>query len=101
MIEGRRPTIEERKQPQAPLAARARALGYRHGVSDEALAELLVELDEFYSEYVVRFVEYSEDMYDYIKGGISDKRADGKKATNGDNVKASDWYAFFDQQVIY
>jgi hypothetical protein len=101
MIEGRMPTEEERKEPQAPLAARARALGYRRGVSDDALMELLVELDEFYSDRVVRFVEYSEDIYDYIKRGISDKRADGKKATNGDNVKASDWYAFFDQQVIY
>ena len=83
------------------LGARTRALGYTSNVSDEKLAKIIVELDEYYKQSVIHFVGYNEDIYNYVKGGITNKAADGSKAENGNNARASDWYAFYDQQVGY
>jgi hypothetical protein len=49
LIECNRPMADELKKNKkdVSLAARARALDYKMGISDEALIQLIVELDEF------------------------------------------------------
>jgi hypothetical protein len=66
MIEQRDPTSEEKKAPRASLAARARALGMEDAtISDQNLANILVQLDEFHQQHVIQFVEYDERIYEY------------------------------------
>lgn len=97
MDEGRSPTEEEKKVGQYPLAARARALGYKSGISDEKLASVMVRLDEYYALKPIKFVQYQEAIYDYVKGGKTNKNAKGKELCPGDlPARASDWYAFLD-----
>mmetsp|Transcript_30515 Transcript_30515/g.67054 ORF Transcript_30515/g.67054 Transcript_30515/m.67054 type:complete len:545 (-) Transcript_30515:852-2486(-) len=97
MIERRSPSHEEKEIGQYPLAARARALGYKTGISDEKLAYLIVELNEYHTLYPISFVRYQEAIYDYVKGGKTGRTARGKKCSQGDgSAKASDWYSFLD-----
>ena len=100
--ERRRPTAAEteREGRIVPRAARARALGFEENLSDEKLASLLLWLDEFRTSKPIRFVRYDEKVYNYVKDGETTKNAMGKKRGDGENcAKASDWYAYWDQQV--
>jgi hypothetical protein len=102
MIERRQPTEDERKDKRPPLAARARALGFKPEMSDEALSKLMVELDEYHKRISIKFVEYDERIYEYCKEGKTNKTRAGKQIRLGDageSAKAIDWYNFHDQQV--
>ena len=85
----------------ASLAARARALGYHEDMSLEDMASsVLLKLNEFYADKVIRFVEYDETVYEYIKEGETTRNAEGKKRRPGEAcAKASDWYRILDQRV--
>lgn len=101
MIERRSPSEEERKERPYPLAARARALGFKATMTDEALSHLIVHLDENYTLVPIEFVRYDEAVYNYVKAGKTTKNGQGKKKENGEEAaKASDWYAFFDTLSI-
>ena len=109
MVEGRIPTYEEttvqRDADDRPivysLAARARALGFHPHVPGEELAKIMVQLDEFHGETTIRFVEYKEEMYDFVKDGETSRNAQGKPRKNGEPcAKASDWYSCLDQHIL-
>jgi hypothetical protein len=53
------------------MATRAMALGYFKDMPLRQLTELLVELDDFYQHDVILFDRYDEDVYNYIKAGIT------------------------------
>ena len=115
-VEKREPTDEEKKKYPYPkeIAARALALGFYNTISLEEFAKkIYVELDERYEEDIVEFVEYSEDMYNYVKDGESNRDAMGKSRTkkysrkkiwndsfDGECAKASDWYNKYDQHCF-
>jgi hypothetical protein len=80
------------------MATRAMALGYFKDMPLRQLTELLVELDDFYQHDVILFDRYDEDVYNYIKAGITNKDKYGKRALDGNNCTASGWYEFLDQQ---
>ena len=91
----------EAKQPQAPLAARLRALGYTpRRTTDEELAKLVVDIDEFHTTYEVKFVEYREEVYDFVKDGMTTRNKYGRKRTRDERCAlASDWYDIYDQMI--
>jgi hypothetical protein len=99
MVERRLPTFDETKECTAPLAARARALDFTEDMSDKLLAELIVEIDEHHTLHPIRFVRYDETIYEYCKGGCTDKDANGK-ATNGPPATAQAWYAYLDTLIV-
>jgi len=100
LVEGRSPTYEERKEKMASLAARGRALGFHENISNEGLAKLIVELDEWHELFPIKFVRYDEKIYDYVKDGHTDKDANGKKCADGANpATAQAWYDFLDQLI--
>ena len=98
LIENRVPT-EAEMATVFSMAARARALGFSKGMSDEDLSKLIVRIDEFHKQIIIRFVEYNEAVYDYVKRGLTDKGPDGKLRKGGPAAKAQDWYDYFDGQV--
>ena len=101
IVERRSPSEEERKERPYPLAARARALGFKAKMTDEALSHLIVHLDENYTLVPIEFVRYDEAVYDYVKAGKTNKNAKGDMKVIGEEAaKASDWYAFFDTLSI-
>ena len=61
---------------------------------------MLVELDEFYNEHAITFVNYREDVYECVKQGVTYRNAQGKiKQAGQDCAKASDWYNYYDSKV--
>ena len=97
MVEKRWPTDEERKEGQYPIAARARALGYRSGISDELLCEIMLNLDEYFTLVPIKFKRYQQEVYDYVKEGKTNKDPMGKIIRDGRTpALASDWYDFLD-----
>ena len=102
LIEKRKPTEEEAKEPCPSLAARARALGYKPNLSKCEVAEVLVWLNEFFSLKPIAFVEYDEVMYNYVKEGESTRSSvDFRRGKQpGEHcVRASDFYALHDQTI--
>lgn len=55
-----RPTKAELAEKQPSLAARARDLEFHSCMPDEALAKLLVEIDEFHAQISAQFLEHDE-----------------------------------------
>lgn len=102
-IDQRQPTEDEVKDKRATLAARARALGFKNNIGDEALSKLLVQVDEFHGQRTIKFVEYDERVYNYCKAGKTNRAGRGKmvKSAADRSAKAIDWYNFHDQQVTY
>jgi hypothetical protein len=98
LVQCRSSTQDKRKNPRESMGARAKALGCYRDMPLDELAESLVELDEFYQDDVILFDKYDEDVYNYVKKGITNKDKYGKNAENGNNCKASGWYEFLDQQ---
>ena len=103
--EDRRPTIaeldnwKEMGNKKKSMAARARVVGYHSEMSDKDLVEALVRFDEFHSSEALRFVEYDERVYNYVKAGETNFNAAGKRRADGEPcAKASDWYAYYDQK---
>jgi len=103
--EDRRPTIAELDNwkdmgnKRSSMASRARAVGYHSTMTDKDLVEVLVRFDEFHRSEPVRFVEYDERVYNYVKAGETIYNAAGKRRTEGEPcAKASDWYAYYDQK---
>ena len=102
LVEGRGPTDEETKAKPSSVAARGRALNFRENMSDQTLASLVVELDEVYLNYPIRFVQYDENIYNYIVGGRTSRDAFGHKvgiAGSGQPATAQAWYNFLDQML--
>ena len=103
--EDRKPTIaeldnwKEMGNKKKSMAARARVVGYHSEMSDKDLVEALVRFDEFHSSEALRFVEYDERVYNYVKAGETNFNAAGKRRADGEPcAKASDWYAYYDQK---
>mmetsp|Transcript_3606 Transcript_3606/g.10186 ORF Transcript_3606/g.10186 Transcript_3606/m.10186 type:complete len:577 (+) Transcript_3606:195-1925(+) len=84
------------------LGTRARDLGYRTGISDEDLINILVQLDEFHGQEILEFVEYDERIYEFCSKGPTSKNSKGNsKARNGGDVaRARDWYNFAVQNML-
>eukprot|EP00957_Ditylum_brightwellii_P000019 1284-Ditylum_brightwellii.AAC.1 len=84
------------------LCARVRNLGYRQGISDKDLIEILVEIDEFYGQEIIEFVEYDERIYEYCKKGPTTRNSEGNsQAKAGGNLaKAGDWYNFANMNML-
>lgn len=94
------PTKAELKhyEPVPPLAARARALGFRKNMTDEEFVKIMYELDEVHVIHPIQFVEYREEVYNYVKDGPTNRNASGnKKKKNERCATASDWYDYIDQ----
>jgi hypothetical protein len=91
----------------ASVAARLRALGYHSDMSLEDMAQKIVlNMNEFFGDHVIKFVGYDEQIYEYVKAGETTKNASGKSRRRGKNgkycepcAKASDWYNKLDQKV--
>lgn len=104
MNEQRAPTRkeldEDAEKGQAPLAARARALGFQKDVSDTKLVDIMFNLDETYKCLPIKFVRYDEKVYDYVKDGPTNRNKFGNIMKRGEKcATASDWYGFHDQIV--
>lgn len=97
--EKRVPTKEELKNYEpVPLAARARALGFRKDMTDEEFVKILYEFDELHIIRPIKFIEYREEVYDYVKDGPTNRNASGDKRKDGERrAIASDWYDYIDQ----
>ena len=93
--------LQRESSERATMAARARALGLdRQDLSNEAFAEKLLELDEFYNFDIIEFVSYDEEVYNFVKDGETTKTKFNRKRKAGDApCKASDWYAYLDQSL--
>lgn len=67
---------------------------------EDLASSVLLELNEFYRDKVINFVEYDETLYEYVKEGETTRNKHGKKRQPGEPcAKASDWYNIFDQRV--
>jgi hypothetical protein len=101
MIKDRLPTSAELEDVSpVSLAARARAFGFRPGISTKKLAEIVVRLDEFHLSKPIKFVSYDESVYNYVCAGETTRNPRGKQKRDGEPcAKASDWYAHLDQQI--
>lgn len=106
MRERRAPTMAEldqdRDEKQAPLAARARALGFKleGGNSDKEIVDIMFELDEKHQCKPIQFVRYNEKLYGFVKDGPTALNKFGKKRKPGEQCAlASDWYNVHDQKV--
>lgn len=104
LVQGRPPTKEERKEKVPSLAARARALQFDpdpQNMNDEALSKILVELNEYYVQRTIEFVNYDERIYQYCLSGKTNRNADGQLlgTKGGTPAKAVDYYNFNDTQV--
>ena len=93
--------LKREKREKATNAAKARALG----LDDESLSAMefarrLIRYDEFYGSYAIKFVRYDEEMYEFVKEGMTTKNRHNKKRGLGEPcAMASDWYAVMDQQL--
>jgi hypothetical protein len=92
MVEKREPTADEKSAPVAPLAARARALGMQDGehITDHDLINLIVQLDEYHTQYAIEFVEYDERIYNFCCN-----QTEGVYKTT-----AREWYEFALAQML-
>ena len=99
--EERKERIEKEDKERATNAAKARALGLdNENLSAIEFAKRLVHYDDFYGSYAIQFVRYDDDMYDFVKDGMTTKNKHNKKrAANEPCAKASDWYNIMDQQT--
>ena len=77
-------------------------LGFKSDMSDEDLMNLIVELDRFYGQEIIEFVEYDERIYEYCSKGLTSKNSKGEILAKygGDIAKASDWYDFADEHML-
>jgi hypothetical protein len=85
------------------LSHRAQALGFRIGLDDEGLMNLLVQLDEFHRQEIIEFVEYDERIYEWCVGkGPTSKNSRGEifAKHGGDVATAGDWYNFASQNMM-
>ena len=92
---------DREKREKSNLAAKARALG----LDNEQLSEIeftkrLVYLDEYYELSSIKFVEYDEEMYEFVKDGETTKNCHNKPRKSGEEcAKALDWYKIYDQTL--
>lgn len=70
-VEGRRPTEDETGGRVPWEEARLYALGFHPTISGPELARIMVNIDEFHMQIPIKFVDYSEVVYNYAKAGHS------------------------------
>ena len=83
------------------LSARARALGFdKDTTCDEALSKIIVELHEYHTYDRVEFVLYDERIYNFCKGGKTNRTREGKiiEKPSDAPAKAQDFYDFCNAQ---
>lgn len=89
-------------EPHSGDAETLRKLGLDNDqLTDSKFAEKLVNWPGFMSHKIVKFVEYDELMYSFVKTGETAHDKDGKmvKSSRLPCAKASDWYGELDQMV--
>lgn len=93
--------LDRESRERATSAAKARALGLDNiNLSGMDYARRLVHWDDFYESYAIKFVRYDEDIYNFVKYGMTTKNRDNKKRVEDEPcAKASDWYNIMDQQL--
>mmetsp|Transcript_47128 Transcript_47128/g.98811 ORF Transcript_47128/g.98811 Transcript_47128/m.98811 type:complete len:655 (+) Transcript_47128:94-2058(+) len=93
--------LERESREKATDAAKARALGLnKKNLSHIEFARRIIHYDDFYGSYSIKFVKYDEEMYDFVKNGMTTKNKRNKKrAENEPCAKAIDWYNIMDQQI--
>ena len=99
MKEKREPTEDEIRAKRPSIAARAQALNFSPTMSDKALVDLLVNLDEYYILIAIQFVEYDERIYEYCKGRKTNKDRLGR-SNKKQPAKAGNWYDFAEQHMM-
>ena len=93
--------LDRESREKASDAAKARALGLDNkDLSEMEFAKRLVHYDDFYGSYSIKFVNYDEEMYDFVKEGMTTKNKYNKKRAEDEPcANASDWYNIMDQQL--
>ena len=94
--------LDRESRERASDAAKARALGLDNPeLSDIEFAKRLIHYDPFYGSYAIKFVRYDEEMYNFVKKGMTNKNKDNKMRASGETTcaKASDWYNIMDMQL--
>ncbi|VEU36014.1 unnamed protein product [Pseudo-nitzschia multistriata] len=83
---------EGKQLSQSTIGARAKKLTYRKNLTDNDLIGILLELDEFYGQEIIEFVEYDERIYDFCSKGLTTKNSNGeiKAKKGGDHATARD-----------
>lgn len=78
------------------LGTRCLKLGFEPEMNAEKLCDLLVELDEYHYQDLIKFAYYDERTYNYCSGGKTKSTKDGDTIGNGggEPAKAQDWYDF-------
>jgi len=93
--------LDRESHEKATSAAKARALGLDdESLSDMEFARRLMDYDDFFGSYAIKFVRYDESMYDFVKDGMTTKNMRNKRRAEDEPcAKASDWYNIMDQQL--
>mmetsp|Transcript_4873 Transcript_4873/g.12229 ORF Transcript_4873/g.12229 Transcript_4873/m.12229 type:complete len:212 (+) Transcript_4873:1210-1845(+) len=93
--------LDRESREKATSAAKARALGLDdEGLSHTEFARRLMDYDDFFGSYAIKFVRYDESMYDFVKDGMTTKNMRNKRRAEDEPcAKASDWYNIMDQQL--
>lgn len=88
-------------RPDSHDAENLRSLGLDdENMTDNELAEKVVYWEGFYHSRLVEFVNYDDDMYDFVKAGETTRNKHGNKKKNCELcAMASDWYDKHDQMV--
>lgn len=98
--------IDQEKKPYPPhsLAAKCLGLGFEPNMSGAKLCDMLMELDEFHEQDLIKFVYYDDRVYRYCSGGKTKSTKDGVIISNsapGEPAKAQDWYNFATVNMLF